>query len=247
MSKVMKIRWLVMSLAIVSVAGVASAVTSYVYIVPSDGLVRRVASAAPTYSDGAFWVGYHSSFSDGISRTYISFGNFHELFETVDSAFLEFEVNAPYASTSNNIDVHQVTSPWSGVTWASQPTFDATPAAQYSSTTWGDWDYNSYDHSIDITSLVQAWVDGSAANYGMMLKQDDESISRDVWGCFAAGDGSPSVRLVVIGTPGEPEPIPCSDLTAAGVLHPADFDSNCYVDLSDFADLSAVWLQDMLN
>jgi len=205
MSKVMKIRWLVMSLAIVSVAGVASAVTSHVYVTPSDGLVRRVASASPAYGDDAFWVGYLNGFSDGISRTYIKFGRLDEFFATVDSAFLEFEVNSPYEATSNNIDVHQVTSPWSGVTWASQPTFGATPAAQYSSTTWGDWDCSSYDHSIDITSLVRAWVDGSAVNYGMMLKQHDESISRDVWGCFAAGDGHPSVRLVVNGTP-VPEP-----------------------------------------
>ena len=66
------------------------------------------------------------------------------------------------------------TSAWTnGVTsnWATLPSVDATPAAVLNLVV-GAYDQNE-TYSLDVTSTVAGWVDGTYANYGFTLARTD--------------------------------------------------------------------------
>ncbi len=70
------------------------------------------------------------------------------------------------------LDIHRVTSSWQEmvVTWNNfGGAFDATIWTSFTANTFG-W------KAIDITSIVQAWADGTYPNYGMLL--DKEGVSQ---------------------------------------------------------------------
>lgn len=79
------------------------------------------------------------------------------------------------------IGVHKVNGPWSenSLTWNNQPSYDTAPEDTIlrnpSENIWISW---------DITSLMQGWVDGSIANYGMVLKDEVKVIASI--GCYAS-------------------------------------------------------------
>ena len=70
------------------------------------------------------------------------------------------------------IGLHKVTSNWdeSTITWNLQPT-SSTDAEVTSNITVGTITWKSWD----IDTLVQSWLDGDITNYGMVLKDTDES------------------------------------------------------------------------
>jgi YD repeat-containing protein len=71
-----------------------------------------------------------------------------------------------------SVDLHRVSSDWpSSATWNSQPSTATTKESTVTSNT-----YNAY-WSWDITSLAKYWYNGVQANYGMMLKQQNETTS----------------------------------------------------------------------
>lgn len=70
--------------------------------------------------------------------------------------------------------VYRNTSAWTnGVTsnWATLPSVDATPAAVLNLVV-GAYDQNE-TYSLDVTSTVAGWVDGTYANYGFTLARTD--------------------------------------------------------------------------
>jgi hypothetical protein len=79
-----------------------------------------------------------------------------------------------YGIPSNQIvSAHRIAKSWDepGVTWnnfmpgpVDPPSFDPAPFASFSTAVNG-W------HVIDVTALVQAWVNGSLPNYGILLEQ----------------------------------------------------------------------------
>jgi hypothetical protein len=80
------------------------------------------------------------------------------------------------------ISLYQVTESWveSTITWNDRPDYISSPestiTATAGATTWLSW---------DITGLVQGWLDENISNYGMMLKDTDES-SPNVSGCYSS-------------------------------------------------------------
>ncbi|UKL01398.1 DNRLRE domain-containing protein [Brevibacillus brevis] len=73
--------------------------------------------------------------------------------------------NAP----SRTHNIHEVTSPWDGVTtWNTAPTFNPTVASSLALGPSNDW------KTFDVKTLVQAWVSGSANN-GLLLKDANET------------------------------------------------------------------------
>jgi hypothetical protein len=63
------------------------------------------------------------------------------------------------------LDAYRITTPWAeSVTFSTQPSYDSTPesSATISGTEagWYEW---------DLTNLVQHWIDGSTANYGVAV------------------------------------------------------------------------------
>jgi hypothetical protein len=75
------------------------------------------------------------------------------------------------------IGLHKVTSNWdeSTITWNLQPT-SSTDAEITSNITVGAITWKSWD----IDTLLQGWLDGTISNYGMMLKDTDESSANTI-------------------------------------------------------------------
>jgi hypothetical protein len=89
---------------------------------------------------------------------------------TVDSAYFWIYITEP---TGQIINVHEVTADWSemAVTWNSL-------AAAYDTAVYVSFaaDADGWKR-VDITALVQAWMDGTTPNYGLLLEQDDTTLT----------------------------------------------------------------------
>jgi len=81
------------------------------------------------------------------------------------------------------IGLHQVTESWEEnmITWNNQPDYLPSPESTITVTigalTWLSW---------DITSLLQGWLDGSIANYGVVLKDTDEPLGDTFIRCYSS-------------------------------------------------------------
>ncbi|MEF3312087.1 S-layer homology domain-containing protein [Paenibacillus sp. GYB004] len=91
---------------------------------------------------------------------------------TIDSATLELTTfSNGVSSTSANVAVHKITVPWdeATITWNNSvgaAVYDPTPVTIQSM----DGRLANSISSLDLTALVQQWVDGTADNYGFMLQ-----------------------------------------------------------------------------
>lgn len=81
------------------------------------------------------------------------------------------------------IGLHQVTESWEEnmITWNNQPDYlpspESTITVTVGATTWLSW---------DITSLLQGWLNGSIANYGVVLKDTDEPLGDTFIRCYSS-------------------------------------------------------------
>ena len=155
------------------------------------GKDAQVASGYPTMNYGdsnPLQVGASTlSGWDGIVRSYLQFNLSSipsDASVVVAALWLthEGESDAPASVT---ICAHKVTGSWneSTITWNNQPTSDPTcestitiPAGDPGG--WRKW---------FIRELVQGWIDGSIPNYGVVLKQTDESTIT-TWKYFRSSD-----------------------------------------------------------
>jgi len=88
-------------------------------------------------------------------------------------------------AVSGPVGAYQVISDWNDatLTWNNQPVSDDTAQDVVTVTFPAAHNFISWD----ITNLVQGWHDGSIINYGVMLRDTDESSS-DGWKWFYAAD-----------------------------------------------------------
>ena len=89
---------------------------------------------------------------------------------------------------------YRINSNWTemNVTWNNQPSF----AESYGSVDIvanDSWGYVN----LDVTTLVQAWVNGSYPNYGIMLRGPEVSGSDSSWREFYTRHGSYVPKLVI--------------------------------------------------
>lgn len=92
---------------------------------------------------------------------------------TLESATLYMYV---VAATDNPVTAHRATSSWDEmtVTWNSfGGAFDATVVDGFTA--------NAGWQMTDVTSLVQAWMNGTYANYGMLLDEADDQTPRTIY------------------------------------------------------------------
>ena len=110
-------------------------------------------------------------------------------------------------------DLFRNTMDWSSttVTWASRPSFAASPVA---SVTLAGAPGAFY--SFDVTSAVGAWLDGTQPDFGFTLKRMDETNSFVFFASGANGTAAFRPELTLVLTP-VPEP-PALGLLAAGLL-----------------------------
>gem|GEM_PF-2448643 len=96
---------------------------------------------------------------------------------------------------SRTYAAHRITSTWTetGVNWNNQPTFNSTATATTATgTVGGVW------LSWNVTSDVQAWVNGTAANYGILVKDNAENSGTKYTGTFATKEGGSNVSYLSI-------------------------------------------------
>jgi len=146
----------------------------------------------------------------------MNFGALHSIFVgeypggQLNRAYLQFDLSSIsttavvldaelslYYHTSNpaqpvDVGVYEVTSVWDEmtITWNFQPTSAPTPE----DTTTVPAAATSSFISWSIDDLVQGWIDGSSANYGVMLKDIDETITKAFKSFYASDWGTPPAR-----------------------------------------------------
>lgn len=89
---------------------------------------------------------------------------------TVNSAVLGLYATTVFGNV-RTFNLYRVTQTWSetDVTWASQPTYDATLITSFDAGDLAQWEY------ADIRSAVSAWLVSGTANYGVLLMDNDET------------------------------------------------------------------------
>lgn len=85
-------------------------------------------------------------------------------------------------------EIHRVTSTWAAgsVTWGTRPGFDLIPAASVNANSQPAW------FEFDVTELVQGWLSGTYANYGLQLTSnevDSDTVSN--WTSLEGGANAP--------------------------------------------------------
>jgi RHS repeat-associated protein len=90
-----------------------------------------------------------------------------------------------------SVDLYRITSDWaSSVTWNTQPSIGSTKESTVTSST-----ANAY-WSWDITSLAKDWYNSVQPNYGMMLKQQNESSSPyRTFNTVNSGNNTPRITI----------------------------------------------------
>ena len=182
-----------------------------------------IMSGSPSVS-GSNWkhllVGHSSDASLGIMRTLVRYNLCARPADCVPdnalilSATLELwlnyreEVPVPRFAQDMTVDVYNVTQFWTAATWNLMANNYGTV---YGSVDVGDnWDPiqgGLAPYVVDLTGLVQAWVNGEVPNYGIMLRGDeggpDLSKSFESWDIYWP-EGPP--RLTIAFIPVTPTP-----------------------------------------
>lgn len=98
-----------------------------------------------------------------------------------------FNINILVA-TNQNINIHRITSPWEEmvVTWNNfSSSYSPAVEGTFSASTVG-W------NSVDITSLVGGWLNGTYPNYGLLLDQVDRTYPRTEYDTREYSNGNPA-------------------------------------------------------
>ncbi|HOP07319.1 MAG TPA: DNRLRE domain-containing protein [candidate division Zixibacteria bacterium] len=89
------------------------------------------------------------------------------------------------------INIHRVTAAWdeATITWNNfSGAYDGTVWSSFNADAWG-W------LTVDVTALVQAWVDGDFDNYGLLLDQTDMNYPRAVYFAWENGTNYPYLEV----------------------------------------------------
>jgi len=138
-----------------------------------EGMDTFVNSLSPDTNWGSYFMCDVGNTTTAIVRSYIQFdlSSVPENARVVD-ADLQLYQYQTFGTEDFIVDLRKVTSEWQEgtINWNSQPTYST--EVEYSSTiTIGavTWKF------CDIDDLVQGWLDGTITNFGMVLKDTDES------------------------------------------------------------------------
>jgi hypothetical protein len=93
---------------------------------------------------------------------------------TITSAILKLSKVGGVGTGARTIRVHRVTNDWQEniLSWNTQPSYDASVVTSLSVDPQGSGVF-----SFNVTSLVQQWINGTVPNYGLMLRDANESGS----------------------------------------------------------------------
>ena len=139
----------------------------------TEGIDGGVETANPSTNYGDFWFSGIGNSVSTIVRMYIKFDlSAVPANARVVDADLKLYQHDTIGSDNFTIGLYKITSDWdeSTIDWDPQPTSSTDPEITNNITagaiTWKSW---------DIDTLVQAWLDGDITNYGMVLKDTEET------------------------------------------------------------------------
>lgn len=105
--------------------------------------------------------------------------------QTVDSSFLNLDrfFGCPQGSPTHT-KIYEITESW-------DESWPANVHISHGSTEWASYtfSYNGW-HRIDITSLVNAWLNETVTNYGLVI----QALPGNKWSKFYSREASPSIR-----------------------------------------------------
>lgn len=165
----------------------------------ADAVVFEGFPTANISTTGDMWVGYDDSLDpDGkIVRSVVKF-NLSSVpgGAQVQSAKLRIYYLGywDYANVYDSIRAYQATGDWSesSVNWNNKPNagqgYGSVNVASNSNWAWFE---------LDVKDLVQNWLNGSMANYGIVLRGQEESGSNSSWRSFSTREGPNPPQLVV--------------------------------------------------
>jgi hypothetical protein len=140
----------------------------------TEGMDGVVITSTPSVNYGNLLYGAIGNSVSAVGRTYIKFD-----LSTVPAnarityAYLGLYQYSTLGTDNFTIGLYRITGDWdeSTITWNLQPTSstdaEITNNINAGAITWESW---------NIDDLVQAWLDGDIANYGMVLKDTEESL-----------------------------------------------------------------------
>jgi hypothetical protein len=128
------------------------------------------------------------------------------------SLHLQLVSSWDFPNHTRTITTYRVTQGWSepNVTWNTAPAH----AEAYGSAgvKHGAWDW----YAFDVTALVQAWLDGTHVNHGIMLRGPEHSGPDSSWKAFSTreGDYPPELKISYVGPTGEVVTVTLTDAPA---------------------------------
>ena len=149
--------------------------TQYITLQPgAEGIDSTMQTALPYINYGSLTMALVGNTVSSILRTYIKFDlSTVPANARITDADLRLYQHDTFGSDNFTIGLYNVTGDWdeSTITWNLQPTSstdaEITNNITAGATTWKSW---------DIDTLVQGWLDGTITNYGMMLKDTEETL-----------------------------------------------------------------------
>lgn len=147
-----------------------------------DARIRRGSGTTNFGSETTMIVGATGTTTATINRALVQFDlSSIPAGSTINSADLELYATAKDTSADNVTEnIQRITASWTegGATWNNMnANFDAAVSGTFSpGTTTG-----VFKTSTSLVSLVQAWVNGTYSNYGMMIKDPTESTANTAW------------------------------------------------------------------
>jgi len=140
----------------------------------TEGIDGAVSNTAPSTNYGGLFYSVVGNSVSAIGRSYIEFKPLTiPANARVVYANLKLYQYSTFGTDNFTIGLYKITGDWdeSTITWNLQPTSstDAEITINITAgvTTWKSW---------DIVALVQGWLDGTINNYGVVLKDTDESL-----------------------------------------------------------------------
>lgn len=156
-----KLMYCILAILIIGIISWASADT-----VSLDPIDDMYTDPNGTQVTSELWVANWPGCGGHFERIMLNFDLSELTGQTIDSSTLnlyKFFTAPDGSSTPTNF--YAITQPWDEDTW------NHTQHIQYNSTVWASQVFTSQLgwYEIDITNLVQAWVDGSITNYGLVI------------------------------------------------------------------------------
>ena len=113
------------------------------------------------------------------------------MYELPDGAVLETAtLNLHvFSESGQTVNVHYITAPWEEytVTWNNFGGFDPAIENSFTASLYG-W------YAIDVTAMMQAWMDGTRENYGFLLEQG-QTFPRTIWQSREADESNPYLEV----------------------------------------------------